>query len=62
VRGEIEQLTAERDHLHDPGQLWDADRRLVDAGRGRDHGPGAWDPAAIVDEALAQLVQLGQRS
>ena len=43
------------------GELWDADRRLVDAGRRRDRrSRAAWDPAAIVDEALAQLVQLGQ--
>ena len=40
VRGEIERLTAERDPSSRPGELRDAHRRLVDAGRRRDRGPG----------------------
>ena len=60
VRGEIEQLTAERDHLHDQASYgtltvgWSMPVVAVTTVQ------GAWDPAAIVDEALAQLVQLGQ--
>ena len=60
VRGEIEQLTAERDHLRDQARYgtltvgWSMPVVAVATVQ------GAWDPAAIVDEALAQLVQLGQ--
>lgn len=60
VRGEIERLTAERDHFVDQatyGTLtvgWSMPVVAVATVQ------GAWDPAAVVDEALAQLVQLGQ--
>lgn len=60
VRGEIEQLTAERDHLRDQASYgtltvgWSMPVVAVTTVQ------GAWDPAAIIDEALAQLVQLGQ--
>ena len=60
VRGQIEQLTAERDHLKDQASYgtltvgWSLPVVAVATVQ------GSWDPAAIVDEALAQLVQLGQ--
>ena len=60
VRGEIERLTAERDHLKDQASYgtltvgWSMPVVAVAEVQ------GSWDPAAIVDEALAQLVQLGQ--
>jgi uncharacterized protein DUF4349 len=60
VRGEIEQLTAERDHLKDQASYgtltvgWSMPVVAVATVQ------GDWDPAAIVDAALAQLVQLGQ--
>jgi len=60
VRDEIERLTAERDHLKDQASYgtltvgWSMPVVAVAAVQ------GSWDPAAIVDEALAQLVQLGQ--
>ena len=60
VRGEIERLTAERDHLKDQASYgtltvgWSMPVVAVATVQ------GAWDPAAVVDEALAQLVQLGQ--
>jgi hypothetical protein len=60
VRGEIEQLTAERDHLKDQASYgtltvgWSMPVVAVATVQ------GDWDPAAIIDEALAQLVQLGQ--
>jgi hypothetical protein len=60
VRGEIERLTAERDHLKDQASYgtltvgWSVPVVAVAEVQ------GSWDPAAIVDEALAQLVQLGQ--
>jgi hypothetical protein len=60
VRGEIEQLTAERDHLHDQASYgtltvgWSMPVVAVTTVQ------AAWDPADIVDAALAQLVQLGQ--
>ncbi len=60
VRGEIEQLTAERDHLKDQASYgtltvgWSMPVVAVATVQ------GDWDPAAVIDEALAQLVQLGQ--
>jgi hypothetical protein len=60
VRGEIERLTAERDHLVGQASYgtltvgWSMPVVAVATAQ------GAWDPAAVVDEALAQLVQLGQ--
>lgn len=60
VRGEIERLTAESTHLRDQASYgtltvgWSMPVVAVTEVQ------GSWDPAAIVDEALAQLVQLGQ--
>ncbi|MET1231876.1 MAG: DUF4349 domain-containing protein [Candidatus Limnocylindrales bacterium] len=60
VRGEIERLTAESTHLRDQASYgtltvgWSMPVVAVAEVQ------GSWDPAAIVDEALAQLVQLGQ--
>lgn len=60
VRGEIERLTAESAHLRDQASYgtltvgWSMPVVAVAEAQ------GSWDPAAIVDEALAQLVQLGQ--
>jgi Domain of unknown function (DUF4349) len=60
VRGEIERLTAESTHLRDQASYgtltvgWSMPVVAVAEVQ------GSWDPVAIVDEALAQLVQLGQ--
>ena len=60
VRGEIERLTAERDHLQDQASYgtmtvgWSMPVVAVAEVQ------GSWDPAVVVDAALAQLVQLGQ--
>lgn len=60
VRGQIEQLVGERDHLKDQaayGTLtvgWTVPLAAVTQAQ------QDWDPAKTVDEAIAQLVQLGQ--
>jgi hypothetical protein len=60
VRGQIEQLTAEREHLAQQASYgtltvgWSVPVVAVTTVQGE------WDPASIVDEALARLVQLGQ--
>lgn len=60
VRGEIERLVAEREHLRDQtayGTLtvnWQTPYAAVLQAQ------AAWEPARIVDDAVAQLVQLGQ--
>ena len=60
VRGQIEQLVAERDHLKDQAAYgtmtvgWTIPLVAVTQAQ------QGWDPAKIVDEAVAQLVQLGQ--
>ena len=60
MRGQIEQLVAERDHLKDQAAYgtmtvgWTIPLVAVTQAQ------QGWDPAKIVDEAVAQLVQLGQ--
>jgi hypothetical protein len=60
VRGQIEQLVAERDHLKDQAAYgtmtvgWTIPLVAVTQAQ------QGWDAAKIVDEAVAQLVQLGQ--
>jgi flagellar basal body-associated protein FliL len=60
VRGEIEQLTAQKEHLQDQASFgtlavtWEVPVAPVAEAR------TGWDPQAEIDRALAQLVQLGQ--
>jgi hypothetical protein len=60
VRGQIEQLVAERDHLKDQASYGTLTVGWTVPLVALSQAQQGWDPAKTIDEAVAQLVQLGQ--
>lgn len=60
VRGEIEQLVAEREHLRDQTAYGTLTAHWQTPFAAVHQAQAAWEPARTVDDAVAQLMQLGQ--